>query len=264
MRGGPDCSVKTRLVPVMDALHARRDDWVRTLLTLTDGSVETATAGRFADVNLAYQKGFWGKNESPMDPPVSLLSWLIRHPPAATINDQSHRDRWLLGRGDPAVVRRALRDLRSGAPKGWHLFDSPAVPDVLIETPDALVVIESKRGTVTPALDETALPGRPLIWRNLDAAWEVRGRRRVFGFFIVQGEESDGSLPQHWRDSLASLHSESCLSLSFPHRSTAERSDIVACLAGITTWQAVCQTFAISQSALPRTIQDLPYLGADG
>ena len=24
MRGGPDCSVKTRLVPVMDALHARR------------------------------------------------------------------------------------------------------------------------------------------------------------------------------------------------------------------------------------------------
>lgn len=262
MRGGLDCSVKTRLVPVMDVLHARRDDWVRTLLALSDGSIGDPVPGRAADVNLSYQKGFWGKNESPLDPPVALLSWLIRHPPAAAITDISYRDRWLLGRSDPAVVRRALRDLRSGAPKGWHLFDSPVVPDVLIETPDAIVVIESKRGTVTPALDESALPGRPLIWRSLDAAWEVRGKRRVFGFFIVEGQDTDGSVPQHWRESLVALHSEECLNLSFPHRSTAERAEIAGCLTGLTTWQAVCQTFAIAQNALPRTIQDLPYAGA--
>lgn len=264
MRGGLDCSVKTRLVPVMDLLHARRDDWVRTLLTLTDGSIDAAVPGRFAHVDLSYQKGFWGRNESPIDPPVALLSWLIRHPPAATTADVTHRDRWLLGRGDPSVVRRALRDLRSGAPKGWHLFDSPAVPDVLIETPEALVVIESKRGTTVPAVDEAALPGRPLIWRNLDAAWEIRGRRRVFGLFIVEGDGTEANLPAHWRDSLRKLRSEDILGSSFPHRSSAERNDVAACLMGATTWQTVCQTFDISPTALPRTIHDLPYVGVGG
>jgi hypothetical protein len=65
----------------------------------------------------------------------------------------------------------------------------------VIETPDALIVIEGKRTESGATIDTTWLTGRHQIWRHIDAAWEIRGRRQVFGFFIVEGEDPDGRLP---------------------------------------------------------------------
>jgi hypothetical protein len=257
MPGGAHDSSRTRVAPVFDLLQGREDDWVRALLLLNAGSQRSQPD--LSALNLKFQKGYWGKNEHSLDPAVALLSWLIRNPSPRLLAQDEHQERRLLALGDPVTVARALHALRtSAAPKGWHLLEGPTVPDVIIETPDALVVIEGKRTESGPTLDTTWLTGRHQIWRHIDAAWEIRGRRRVFGFFIVQGQDSNGGLPPHWRKAFNEALSSSALETSFPHRSLTEREAIAACMLGGTTWDEVCKAFGISQASLPRTIHDHP------
>jgi hypothetical protein len=257
MPAGIHDSSRTRVAPVFDLLQGRSDDWVRTLLSLNQGANQSPAD--LAGLNLKFQKGYWGKTEHSFDPPVALLSWLIRNPTPQLLAQDAIPERVLLAKGEPGVVARALHALRtSAAPKGWHLLEGPTVPDVMIETPDALIVIEGKRTESGPTLDTTWLSGRHQIWRHIDAAWEIRGRRRVFGLFIVQGQESDGGLPPHWQKAIRDAVGSVVLDASFPHRSSTERDAIAACFVGGTTWNLVCKAFNISSASLPRTIHDLP------
>jgi hypothetical protein len=98
------------------------------------------------------------------------------------------------------------------------------------------------------------------MWRHIDAAWEIRGRRRVFGFFIVPGQEADGGAPPlvaaAFGEALSEAMLEAMLEANFPHRSAKERDAITACFLGGTTWNLVCKTLNISLASLPRTIRD--------
>jgi hypothetical protein len=255
MTGGLHASSRTRVAPVFDLLQSRSDDWVRQLLMLNQG-VQAAPVD-LAGLNLKFQKGYWGKSEHSLGPPVALLSWLIRNPTPELLAEDAPPERALLAKGDPNIVSKALHALRSSAaPKGWHLLEGPTVPDVLIETPDALIVIDGKRTEAGPTPDAPLPGGRPPIWRHIDAAWEIRGRRRVFGFCIVPGCEPDGGLPPLLLDALHHTVSGAVLGASFPHRSLVERDAIVACMLGGTTWNAVCKAFGISMAPLPRTTPD--------
>jgi hypothetical protein len=207
-------------------------------------------------LDLKFNKGYWGRTERSFDPPVALLSWLIRHPTPLLLAPPALPERTLLANGEPAVIVRALHALRtSAAPKGWHLLEGPTVPDVMIETPDALIVIEcnSSEPNGTP---DSAVTGRRPMWRHIDAAWEIRGRRRIFGFFIVPGQEADGGVPSVVEASFGEALSEAVLEANFPHRSAKERDAITACFLGGTTWNLVCKTLNISLASLPRTIRD--------
>lgn len=250
MAGGFHDSSRTQVLPVFDQLQGRSDDWVRDLLSLNEGI--PAAAVDLAGLNLKFSKGYWGKSEHGLDPPVALLSWLIRNPTPQSWSHDASPERALLAKGDPGIVSRALHALRtSAAPKGWHLLEGPTVPKIMIETPDALIVIESSRAEPNAAVDSTVLCTRQPIWRHIDAAWEIRGRRRVFGFFIVPGQEPDGALPPVWRDALRHATSGAVLGACFPHRSLVERDAIVACMLGATTWNLVCRAFGIAMPALP-------------
>lgn len=81
------------------------------------------------------------------------------------------------------------------------------------------MVIEGKRTELTTTTDTTWLKGRHQIWRHLDAAWETRGRRSVYGFFIVEGEtdSADGRVPEHWRSASAACLTPEVMRSSFPH-----------------------------------------------
>ena len=148
-----------------------------------------------------------------------------------------------------------LEALRTSAgPRGWHILEGATYPDVFIETSDALVVIEGKRTESGPTLDTTWLTGRHQIWRHLDAAWEIRGRRHVFGFFVVEGHNSSIEVPALWQQVCRDAAGAASLNSSFPHRSAAERDEIAACLIGVTTWQRVCDNFQIPFETLPATI----------
>ena len=257
MLGGNQDSSRARIAPVFDALQSRRNDWVRALLLLNRGGNQAAVD--LEGLDLKFDKGYWGRTERSFDPPVALLSWLIRHPTPQSLAPPVVPERTLLADGEPAVVARALHALRtSAAPKGWHLLEGPAVPDVMIETPDALIVIECASPEPHGKPDPAVLSGRNPMWRHIDAAWEIRGRRRVFGFFIVPGQEPDGALPPVVEAAFGEALSEPVLEANFPHRSTKERDAITACFLGGTTWNLVCKAFSISLASLPRTIHDLP------
>jgi hypothetical protein len=134
--------------------------------------------------------------------------------------------------------------------RAWYIFEGPTVPDAYIQTPDALVVVEGKRTEAGPTTNTTWLAGRHQIWRHIDAAWERRGRRQVFGLFIVESKGGTSEVPELWLKAVQDALSPAVIASSFPHRSPEERQEIAACFVGVTTWQRVIQEFNLPSSTL--------------
>lgn len=255
MPGGKHDSSKTRVRPVFDQLWARGRDWLPELLDLPAGGCSEA---RISGGDLTLLERFWEPREKQLAPPLSLLSWMIRNGSALRESGQpvdSKRQR--LMQGDPDTIEEALRLLRTDrGPKGWHLFEGPTSPDVFLVSRDALVVIEGKRTEPGPTTDTTWLVGRHQIWRHIDAAWEVRGRRAVYGFFIVENkpEVAGDDLSDVWQDACRSCLCTGALRTSFPHRSDEEAAAISRCFLGATTWRAVCEKFGLDWGKLPDVV----------
>jgi hypothetical protein len=196
---------------------------------------------------------------------VALLEWLIRNPalpkagmPPASAETMRNRQRLL--DGDPAALNEALKGLATGRfEKMWYAFEGSSYPDAFIETPDALIVVEGKYTESGPTTKTTWMPERHQMLRHLDGAWEIRGKRSVYGLFIVDGGESPNPLavPVKWRAACANSAKAEVLETSLPHRKTVEeRRAIADCLVGITTWQAIQHSFNLSPALL--TTRSLP------
>src|ERR1700742_3458447 len=72
-------SSKTRVAPIFDALRLQQGDWIRRLLTLPSGGRGIAPD---ASLDLRFKIGHWSSKNSKekrLDPPIAILSWLIRH-----------------------------------------------------------------------------------------------------------------------------------------------------------------------------------------
>lgn len=259
MPGGCHDSSKTRVAPVFDQLRARSDQWIGTLLSLMQ--LDPRRSSQIPSLDYSFLIGRWGDAERTLDPPVALLSWLIRNIDAKKAAEDPHLQRQLLGKRDPKTTYEALRALRSSytTRPPWYVLEGPTHPDVYLETPDALVVIEGKRTERESTTATKWMAGRHQMWRHIDAAWEIRCSRRVFGCFIVEGGEStsDVDVSGTWRDAFSNTVADDALANNFPHRSHFEMMQIASCFLGGTTWQRVCATFGISYSALPRTIHDI-------
>src|ERR1035438_1612022 len=142
MPGGRFDSSKTSVSPVFNRLRERSDAWVSRLLELVDPETASALAG----LDLSFQRGHWGRTERALDPPVALLSWLVRNPTPVLRFQQHIPERIALGQGNPIAVEQALKLLRTaGSRPSWHILEGPTYPDVVLETPDALVVSVSPR-----------------------------------------------------------------------------------------------------------------------
>jgi len=87
--------------------------------------------------------------------------------------------------------------------------------------------------------------------RHLDAAWELRAGRRIYGMYIVEAGTSGAFEPPFtWHAAVESTISDEVLRGSLPHRTPDERSQIASALLGVTTWQAVCSEFHIPDDVL--------------
>jgi len=138
--------------------------------------------------------------ERGLHPPIALLSWLIRNFPLPEAKvagtNQIAVKRRALARRDPSVIADGLQALRrGGVAKGWHVLEKPTYPDAEFVTPHAVVVVEGKRTERTTTTDTTWMPGRHQMLRHLDAAWEMRGSREVYGLMIVESPPGSEAVP---------------------------------------------------------------------
>lgn len=137
--------------------------------------------------------------------------------------------------------------------RGWYVLEGLSQPDAYLETDEAIVVIEGKRTEPGPTIGTKWMPRRHQMLRHLDAAWEARGQKRVYSFFILEGEGGPDAVevPARWVDAARNTISTTAICDSLPHRDAAEQLAIARCFLGVTTWQAVCKTFDIDWTKLP-------------
>lgn len=252
MPGGKYDSSKTRVTPVFNRLAEEPWDWPFRLLKLAEfGSVEAVIPDT---LDMTYVKGSWGANEQGLRPPISLLSWLVRHPENWPV-EADMKKRRQLSSGDPTAFEDALELLRkSDTDRGWFIMEGRTYPDALILTPDAIIVVEGKRTETGPTTHTKWMDSRHQIWRHIDAAWELRGKRHVFGMFIVEGNSH--GVPDNWRRAAIDSLSEVVLRGSFPHRSCEEIAEISRCFLGVCTWHRVCESFGFDVGELPDTVAE--------
>jgi len=253
----------TRVKPVFD--HLLRTDqsgssWLARLLSLpVEGNVLSLPVG----CSFTIKDHGWGSNEKKIDAPVSLLSWLIRHPrkPMSGILSSDpikakKRQQWL--EGSPVRRIEALKLLRYNPNnENWHVFEGQTQPDVFIETDDLVVVIEGKRTEQTPTTKTKWMAGRHQMLRHLDCAQEIRGNKYLVGFFIVEGEGMSTEVPAKWLEYARDTIKPDAVLSSLPNRGPEEQKDITSAFIGVTTWQRVCKEFCdlgLNWQLLPDTI----------
>lgn len=164
--GRYDSSI-TRVKPIFDQLYAKDatgQTWLPKLLCLpTFGNAVSLPPECDFDI----QDHAWGDSEQEckLEPPVALLSWLIRHPQklaqckAAYKTPMPEERRELLDGSENRMIE-ALALLQENAQgKDWHIFEGKTQPDVFITTSNLLAVIEGKRTEPEPTTHTTWMAG---------------------------------------------------------------------------------------------------------
>jgi hypothetical protein len=255
-----DSSV-TRVAPVFAILEQRTDAWVAKVLDLAARGLNAKhrpwIAEDMSPTLVDFAEKARGKRERGLRPPTSLLAWLlenVKNPDGRTLStnpEVAQRRQRILDR-DPETMAEALRALdQKGQSSAWSRFEGPTYPDVVIETPDALVIVEGKRTERGPTTHTTWMKGRHQMLRHLDAAWEIRGGRSVYGIFVVEADPNvETKVPERWIQAAAETLSDDVVKGSLPHRSTEEQASIAAAFIGITTWQAIVAEFGIDPGVI--------------
>jgi hypothetical protein len=178
--------------------------------------------------------------EKALPAPTDLLRWLVENVDESKTqrgNSQSKTaaKRRLLGQRDSETRAEALELLRQGRlGKEWQVLEGPSFPDVYLRTKTVVVVIEGKLTERAPTTQTKWLDDRHQMLRHIDSAWDTRDRRSVYGFFIIDDEETEG-----WKNAASQTISPETLKKSLPHRSDSERAQIADAFLGITTWRKV-------------------------
>ena len=249
-------SSRTRVAPVLDALMDRDssgETWLLPLLRLGSRS-----AGRLNGVTtgalLPGHPRWWGKKERRLHPPKTLLRWLVANASAPGSDavwggpvTRVKRER-LVAR-DPGTIEEALRLLETVAPsRVWYVLEGRSQPDACLETETLLVVIEGKRTERKATTVTTWMPCRSQMLRHMDAAWDIRGSKRVLGLMIVEGSGGASAITptEHWLKQVNEQVLARTLIDSLPHRSPDDRDRIANGFLGVTTWQNVCAQCAIN------------------
>jgi hypothetical protein len=247
----------TRVVPVFEELSKRDSfSWLPQLLGLPIcGNAISLPEG----CDFRVQACDYGEKERKLAPPLALLSWLIRHPERLAQCSAAHDasmppERRELLAGREGRITEALALLRQHSQgKEWYIFEGETQPDAYIETAGLVVVIEGKRTEREPTTNTTWMPGRHQMLRHIDCAWEIRRRKQVVGFFIVEGAGGLAEVPPRWREFATRTVSSDAIASSLPHRGPEEQREIAACFAGVTTWEKVCRELRIDISSLPES-----------
>jgi hypothetical protein len=264
-------SSRTRVAPVFGRLQCSDPSgrlWLQGLLELANTRKLPRPQAGTSRLRVAK----WWPREARLAAPPGLLQWLLE-------NAEEPRDAAAWGRRPEVMANRrrvvdrdadtlagALRSLQERRPstRAWYVLEGPSQPDVYLDSDDAVIVVEGKRTETAPTTSTAWMRVRHQMLRHLDAAWEYRQGRRIYGLFIVEAESGATSVEPSsaWHEAVEVTISDEVLKGSLPHRSPDERSQIASALLGVTTWQAVCDEFQIPRAVLiPEVFDDRPAPG---
>jgi hypothetical protein len=260
-------SSRTRVAPLFRQLEQRDDDWPLALLDLAAATLKRDPT-RWEFLRMSPTITHFGdpkakRKEKGYAPSKELLTWLVRNltysgsGPLSRDPITSARRQLLLDR-DVIMQEFALESLKiGGADAKWCQFEGTTYPDAVIETPDAIIVVEGKRTESGPTTKTTWMSGRHQMLRHIDGAFNQRGLKDVFGLFIVEGDNAAShEVPNKWMRAAYDTISWESVEQSLPHRAQSEKADIVNAFVGVTTWLALCRHFNIPESIFPDTVQD--------
>ena len=261
-------SSRTRVAPVFGLLQCVDPSgrlWLQKLLELAN----TRNLPRPQAGTTPLRVAKWWPREATLPAPPGLLRWLLENAEAPLSADAWGRraevkvNRRRIVDRDAATVAEALKNLqvRRTSSGAWYVLEGPSQPDVYLATTDCVVVIEGKRSERGPTTSTAWMAVRHQMLRYLDAAWEHRQGRRIYGLFIVEAEDGSGSVEPSftWRASRRYHDFGGRTQGESPHRSPEERSQIASGLLGVTTWQALCDTFQVPREVLiPEALDNRP------
>jgi hypothetical protein len=215
----------------------------------------------------------WWPREARLSAPPGLLQWLLEHaeeprsPRAWGRTPEVVANRRRIVDRDAETVAAALKSLqtRRASPRAWYVLEGPSQPDVYLASDDTVIVVEGKRTEAALTTSTDWMRVRHQMLRHLDAAWEHRAGRRIYGMFIIEAEMGGNSWEPSatWHEGVELTISEEVLKGSLPHRSADERSQIASALLGVTTWQSVCDKFKLPREILiPEVLEDRAPPGA--
>jgi hypothetical protein len=247
--------------PVIGALSAATTgdpQWLRRLLDLAAGPGPHPWHSQDLSVSKRYHHPAPGEvtpTERGLAPPAALLSWLVER---FTVTKDSKfgtgtvaENRRALGRREPGMIAKAHEALaRSRPARGWYVLEGYTSPDVYLVTPEALIVVEGKRTEAGSTTSTTWMAGRHQMLRHIDAAWEIRGKRSVYGLFIVEALTGTVAAPAVWEKAAEATRGDGAIRSSLPHRTGAEQDAIRQAFIGVTTWQAVMSEFGLNPDLL--------------
>ncbi|MGI8767099.1 MAG: hypothetical protein ACR2KM_11420 [Gemmatimonadaceae bacterium] len=255
-----------RVQPVFDALRAKDKtgrSWLAPLLELpgrTGRQQLALSPDRVGEI----QEAAWSPAERALPPPRGLLLDLAMHTQEPKPGRKREPgDAW--GGGEVGVKRRLLhaRDaatqqeacellfgtrVRSPGLDSWEILEGPTCPDVYLQTPTTIIVIEGKFTEDAPTTDTKWMRVRSQMLRHIDAAWDQRDGRDVYGFFIVEDDDA-----RAWKTASADTLTPEMVSKSLPHRSDATQAEITNGFLGSTAWEKVCAKFGLPKSLLKST-----------
>jgi hypothetical protein len=261
-------SSRTRVAPVFGRLQCLDPSgrlWLQALLELANTRKLPSPEAGSSRLRLAK----WWPREAKLAAPPGLLRWLLE-------NAEEPSDAAAWGRRPEVMANRrrvvdrdadtlagALRSLQDRRPptRAWYVLEGPSQPDVYLDSAETVIVVEGKRTETAPTTSTAWMRVRHQMLRHLDAAWEHRDGRRIYGLYIVEAENGTNSVepPSTWHEAVESTISDEVLRGSLPHRSPEERSQIASALLGVTTWQAVCDEFQLPRAVLiPEVFDDTP------
>jgi hypothetical protein len=261
-------SSRTRVAPVfgrLQCLDPSGELWLQGLLELANTRKVPRPQAGTSRLRVAK----WWPREARLAAPSGLLQWLLQHaeepqsPKAWGRRPEVVANRRRIVDRDADTLAAGLKSLqaRRSSPRAWYVLEGPSQPDVYLASDDAVIVVEGKRTEAVLATSTDWMRVRHQMLRHLDAAWEHRQGRRIYGLFIVEAENGTPSIEPSstWHEAVELTVSDKVLNGSMPHRSLEERSQIASALLGVTTWQAVCDEFQIPREVLiPEVLDDRP------
>ncbi|MBI4322566.1 MAG: hypothetical protein HY675_29090 [Chloroflexi bacterium] len=250
----------TRVQPVFNELYDKEktgETWLARLLQLPQ---HTRTS--IIPENLGYldQPPVF---ELPADPPRRFLRWLLEHREGLCCPNQGIQKKWskrtqqkrqALLRGDELVCEEAIAELEGSdrlPGRAWWRLEGVTRVDCAITTPTTAIFVEGKRTEMGASKAVEWYPCRNQVLRNLDCASvfaEQTKRQQFFVLLVVEGKIVDQDPVR--QAEIKSITSPDTIRTSLPHLNDDERRDLLAHYLGVTTWEHIADTFALSSLRL--------------